>query len=196
MKVLVIGAAGEVGSVVSTALGERHEVIGVSRSTNPGLDILDPDSIDRLFAEIGRVDAVVDCAGAAAFKPFAELRASDFEEGVRSKALAKVELLIRALPWLNDGGSVTFTTGITAREPVPGGSVGAFANGALESFTRAVARELPRGVRVNSVSPTVLAGSPALQGSFLGFTPASLDEVAAAYLASVEGAENGNVYSV
>jgi hypothetical protein len=40
-----------------------------------------------------------------------------------------------------------------AQEPMPGTSAISPVNGALESFTRAAALELPRGIRINVVSP-------------------------------------------
>jgi NAD(P)-dependent dehydrogenase (short-subunit alcohol dehydrogenase family) len=50
------------------------------------------------------------------------------------------------------GGSITFTSGIAAYRPAPGGALAAMANGALESMVRAFALELAP-IRVNAVSP-------------------------------------------
>jgi len=50
------------------------------------------------------------------------------------------------------GGSITFTSGIAAYRPAPGGSLAASVNGALESMVRAFALELAP-IRVNAVSP-------------------------------------------
>jgi NAD(P)-dependent dehydrogenase (short-subunit alcohol dehydrogenase family) len=58
----------------------------------------------------------------------------------------------QATPRMVDGGSITFTSGIAAYRPMPGGSVAATVNGAIESMVRAFALELAP-VRVNAVSP-------------------------------------------
>ncbi|MFC7766050.1 NAD-dependent epimerase/dehydratase family protein [Leucobacter soli] len=120
MRILVVGATGQVGAIVAGALGERHEVIGLSRSSDPRLDLLDADSISAALTRIGRVDAVVDCAGGAPFLPLRQLTSELVLAGVRTKMLGKVDLLLHGHPWVADGGSFTFTTGITARRVVPG----------------------------------------------------------------------------
>jgi NAD(P)-dependent dehydrogenase (short-subunit alcohol dehydrogenase family) len=51
------------------------------------------------------------------------------------------------------GGSVTVTSGVLARQPMPGGAAISMVNAGLEGFVRGAAAEAPRGVRVNAVSP-------------------------------------------
>jgi NAD(P)-dependent dehydrogenase (short-subunit alcohol dehydrogenase family) len=70
-------------------------------------------------------------------------------------------------------------------------------NGALDSFTKAAAIEMPRGIRINTVSPTVLTESVERFGScFLGFETVSAMQVANAYVKSIEGAQTGQIYVV
>jgi NAD(P)-dependent dehydrogenase (short-subunit alcohol dehydrogenase family) len=57
-----------------------------------------------------------------------------------------------AAPGLAADGSITFTSGIAAYRPGPGGTMIASANGALEALARALALELAP-IRVNVVSP-------------------------------------------
>ena len=67
-------------------------------------------------------------------------------------------------------------------------SVGALVNGAIDAFVRAAAIELPRGLRVNSISPNVLVEAmPGYAPYFRGFKPVPGAEVALAYAKSVEG---------
>jgi NAD(P)-dependent dehydrogenase (short-subunit alcohol dehydrogenase family) len=61
-------------------------------------------------------------------------------------------LLRRALDHVRDGGSITLTSGVF-QEPTPGSSFGALVNAGLEAFLQAAAIEMPRGLRVNVVSP-------------------------------------------
>ena len=59
----------------------------------------------------------------------------------------------RGLRHLRDGGSFTLTSGVLSREPEPGTAAISLVNAGLEGFVRAAALEMPRGVRINVVSP-------------------------------------------
>src|SRR4051794_24785863 len=64
MKIIVIGATGTIGKAVVEALRPRHEVVTLSRSQGDHrADITDKASVERAFAAIGEVDAIVCCAG-------------------------------------------------------------------------------------------------------------------------------------
>src|SRR5271170_2094701 len=74
MKILVVGATGTIGKAVASALQARHEVVAVSRSAAQyPADITDKASLEKAFAAIGKVDAIVSAAGSAVFKPLAAL---------------------------------------------------------------------------------------------------------------------------
>ncbi|MGK9166921.1 short chain dehydrogenase [Inquilinus limosus] len=190
MKIIVIGATGTIGAAVAAALEARHEVVRASRTGSPAVDMEDPDSIAALLAAAGPVDAVVCCAASARMAPL-DAPDADFFQGLQGKLLGQVKLLRRALPHLRDGGSVTLTAG-TFDPPMAGAAFGALVNAGLEAFVRAAALELPRGLRVNAVSPgwvreTLLAmGRDGAAG-----TPAA--DVARAYVAAVEGTAQGQV---
>ena len=68
MKVLVVGGTGTIGRAVADALrAEGHEVVSAERSGGDlRVDITSPESVRALFAQAGRVDAIVSCAGGAA----------------------------------------------------------------------------------------------------------------------------------
>ena len=70
------------------------------------------------------------------------------------------------------------------------------ANGALQAFTMAAAIELPRGIRINTVSPTVLVEATSHHSAFPGFTQVSAAAVGQAYVKAVEGAQTGQVYAL
>jgi NAD(P)-dependent dehydrogenase (short-subunit alcohol dehydrogenase family) len=60
----------------------------------------------------------------------------------------------RLAPLIADGGSIVFTTSVVNVKGLPMVSVYAATKAALRSMTRSIARELlPRGIRVNAVSP-------------------------------------------
>jgi NAD(P)-dependent dehydrogenase (short-subunit alcohol dehydrogenase family) len=100
-----------------------------------------------------------------------------------------------AQEYLNDGGSITLTSGIVAEEPIRNGVSATMVNAAVEGFARAAAIELPRGLRINVVSPTVLAESMDSYGPFfVGFEPIAASRAALSYARSVDGAQTGQVY--
>ena len=196
MKILVIGT-GLVGGAAVAALSERgHDVIGVSRSSSPAVDATDPESIGALFAAVGNVDAVVAAVGSAPYAPLAELDHDDFLKGLRAKALTQIDIVQLGTPFVRDGGSFTLTTGVLRREPIITGAASSVANGALEAFVMAAAIELPRGIRINTVSPTVLVEATSHHSAFPGFTQVSAAAVGQAYVKAVEGAHTGQVYAL
>lgn len=197
MKILLVGAAGHVGGVARVELEARgHDVVAASRSTEPGVDTSDPESIAALLEAVGRIDAIVVAVGSAAFKPVTKLTREDYMGAFTSKALGQVEFVTQGLDYLNDGGSITLTTGVLSREPVPTAAAAALVNGAVESFVISAAPELPRGIRINAVSPNVLANSPHFHDAFAGMVPVTDEQVAAAFVRSVEGNVTGRVLSV
>jgi NAD(P)-dependent dehydrogenase (short-subunit alcohol dehydrogenase family) len=136
------------------------------------------------------VDAVVCCAGTAAFKPLAQLTDADFQLSLRSKLMGQVNLGRVAMKHLRDGGSITLTSGVLAREPMPGGAAISLVNAAVEGFVTGAAIELPRGLRVNVVSPPWISETlAALKMDPAGGIPAAA--CAKAYVAAVEGSDQG-----
>lgn len=196
MKVLIVGANGLLGSAAAAALRERHEVIEASRSSGVTVDLAAPDSIRRMFEEVGAVDAVISCTGSVPFKPLAELTDKDFRSGIEDKVLGQVNLVQVGAGYVSDGGSFTVTTGVLAREPILTGAAASLANGALESFVMAAAAELPRRIRINAVSPTVLAEATGYHEFFPGFSQVPAETVGRAYVKSVEGIQTGQVYAL
>lgn len=200
MRILVVGASGTLGAAVVAAFGpdgQGHEVLEASRSGRFTVDLTDAASIEALYRATGRVDAVACAAGVTPFAPFSELRLDDFLAGLNDKLLGQVELVRRGVEHVNDGGSFTLVSGVLAYDPIVTGAVAATVNGAVDAFVRAIAIELPRGLRVNAVSATVFEEAwPAYGAYFPGYRPVSTAEVARAYVKSAEGAQTGQVYRV
>lgn len=196
MKVMVIGASGTIGKAVVAELGQRHEIVAVgSRSGEYQTDIADIDQVKALFAKVGEIDAVVVAAGALHFAPLAGFSPEDFYVGLNSKVMGQVNVAMVAQKYLNDGGSITLTSGIVAEQPIRNGASASMVNSAVEGFARGAAIELPRGLRINVVSPTVLEESMDGYGPFfIGFEPAPAKRVALSYARSVDGAQTGQVY--
>jgi NAD(P)-dependent dehydrogenase (short-subunit alcohol dehydrogenase family) len=198
MKIVVIGASGTIGRAVCAELKQRHEIVEVGATRGDHhVDATDLHSVERLFHDIGRVDAVVTTMGEVHFGPLADMTADQFWIGLRNKLMGQVNVVLAAQHHVNDGGSFTLTSGILSDEPIRGGVNATTANLALEGFVRGAAIELPRGIRINIVSPTLLDESVEAYGAyFRGFETVSAKRVAIAYSRSVEGAQTGRVYRV
>lgn len=196
MRVILVGGTGTIGREVATALRPNHEVLLAARSgAELQVDIADPESVAAMFRQAGTFDAVVSAAGSARFGPLDDLEYDDFLFSFRSKLMGQVNLVRIGRYSINDNGSFTLTSGVLAREPMPGSSAVSMVNAGLEGFARAAQLELDRGVRLNVVSPvwvqeTLLAmGRKTAEGM-----PAAL--VARAYVASVTGSMKGAVLDV
>jgi len=196
-KVLLVGASGTLGRAVHKQLAARHEILAASRNGKLKVDITDDASMHRLFKQTGKLDALVCAAGHVHFGALAEMTPELFAVGLRDKLMGQVNLAMLGAEYLNDGGSITLITGILAEHPIRMGSSASMVNGALEAFVRAAAIELPRGIRINAVSPNVFVESmPGYAPFFRGFEAIPVARAALAFSRSVEGAQTGQVYRV
>ena len=198
MRILLVGANGLLGRAVHAALAEHgHDVVAASRSTGEHVDLTDPASIAALYARVGTVDAVASAAGVTPFAALPELTLDQYRAGLTDKLLGQVALVQLGLEHVSDGGSFTLVSGILGDDPIATGTVAATVNGGLFSFVRAAATELPRGLRVNTVSPTVFTEALAAYGPYFpGYAPVPVAEAARAYVKSVAGRQTGQVYRV
>jgi NAD(P)-dependent dehydrogenase (short-subunit alcohol dehydrogenase family) len=193
MRIIVIGATGTIGGEVAKALSlNNHEVVRGSRNGDVKVNLNDPASLRALFEQVRDVDAVVSCAGNSVFKPFVDLTDADYELGLRSKLMGHVRLARLATDHLRDGGSITVTTGGLAMHPMRGSASVSMANAGLEAFVRAAALEMPRGLRINAVSPPWVKETMVKRG--MDPTPGlASSAVAKAYVAAVEGSHQGKI---
>lgn len=198
MRVVVVGASGTIGRAVVAELGARHEIVGVGRSSGDvRMDVTDPASIRAGLAEIGSFDAIVAAVGHVKFAPLAEMDGPAYRIGLDDKLMGQVNLVLIGLERIADGGSFTLTSGILSRDPIVAGSSASMVNGALEAWVQAASIELPRGIRINCVSPGLLEETAVSFGSFFpGHVPVASARVARAYAKSVEGRLTGKVFEV
>ncbi len=179
-------------SDLATKSSPQAEVPGTSTSTSPV-----HSSIQKALDTVGKLDAIVSAAGTVKFAPLEEMAESDFEIGLKDKLMGQVNLVLLGRHSISDGGSFTLTTGVLDRDPIRFGSSASMVNGAVNAFVRAAAIELPRGLRINSVSPGVIQESmDSFAPYFRGFEPVPAARAALAYSKSVEGHQTGQVYCV
>ncbi|QQQ00376.1 short chain dehydrogenase [Lysobacter enzymogenes] len=197
MKILLVGASGTLGRAIAQTLS-HHEILAAGRSSAQyPVDITDDASVEALLRKTGKLDAIVSAAGALHFGPLSEMKPADFAIGLNDKLLGQVRLALLGQHHLSDGGSITLTTGIVSAEPIRAGANASAVNRAIEGFVAGAACELPRGLRINAVSPSVLSESMDAYGAFFpGFEPVPAARAALAYRRSVEGVQSGRTFEV
>jgi NAD(P)-dependent dehydrogenase (short-subunit alcohol dehydrogenase family) len=172
--VVVIGGSSGIGLAVArrsladgatvVIAGRSHERLDAARaelaptgpvagrlSAHPA-DIGDLAQVTRLFERVGTLSHLVVTAADLPYGPAVSLSEDSILRAVRSKILGPLFAAQQAAPRITAPGSITFTSGVAASRPAPGGALAATVNGALEAMVRALALELAP-VRVNAVSP-------------------------------------------
>jgi NAD(P)-dependent dehydrogenase (short-subunit alcohol dehydrogenase family) len=198
MKVLLIGASGTIGKRINAELSKKHEIVTASRSgADVEVDITEPASIEKMYETVSNVDAVICAAGPAKFGLFSELTEEDFYVGIRGKMMGQVNLVRIGQKYLNDNGSFTLTTGILSEDPIVGSTAVSLINGGVNSFVLAAALELPRGLRINVVCPTVVEDSAEAYADFFpGFDPAPMQKVVNGYIRCLETKMTGRILRI
>ncbi|WP_277187623.1 SDR family oxidoreductase [Caballeronia sp. BR00000012568055] len=101
-----------------------------------------------------RLDAVFINAGIAKLAPFADMSESVWDETFDINVKGPYFQIQALLPLLNQGASIVLNGSINAHIGMPTSSVYAASKAALITFAKTLSAELlPRGVRVNVVSP-------------------------------------------
>lgn len=197
MKIIIVGATGTIGKHIVNALQQDHEIVKVgSKSGDFQVDISSTESIETLFKQVGKFDALISAAGDAHFGPFASLTDADFRKGIDSKLMGQVNLVLIGQHYINPKGSFTLTSGSLADDPILYAASVSSINAAINGFVKGAAVEIAPGLRVNAVAPGVVEESPDYFPYFPGDIPAKMDRVAQAYVKSALGAQTGQVYKV
>lgn len=198
MKVIIFGGTGTIGSAVVHELSSRHEIIAVGKNSGDfQCDITDKNQVKELFKKVGEFDALVSTVGNVHFSDFEKMTYDLYQIGLQDKLMGQVNLVLTGREFIKDKGSFTLTSGILAHDPIYSGTSASMVNGAIESFVQAASIEMPRDLRINVVSPTViLEAMPKYAPYFRGFEPIPASRAALAYSKSVEGLQTGQVYRV
>ncbi|MBA3925947.1 short chain dehydrogenase [Listeria rustica] len=198
MKIVVVGATGTIGKAIVAKLEQEHTVITASRKgADIAVDMTSIASIQAMYEQVGKIDALVIAAGAAYFGPLTGMTPEDNEQSIDGKLKGQMNLVLLGMEHVNDGGSFTLVTGIMMDDPIRQGASAAMVNGGIRAFVKSAAIELPRAIRINSVSPNVLQESwDKYADFFVGFNPVPVERVAQAFVKSVLGGQTGQNYEV
>jgi NAD(P)-dependent dehydrogenase (short-subunit alcohol dehydrogenase family) len=121
-------------------------------------DVSNLDDLDRLFAQIkrekGKLDSVFANAGGAKFAPLGQITEEHFDKLFNINVKGALFTVQKALPLLNDGGSIILTDSVAGVKGTPAFGVYGATKAAIRCFVRAWTVELKdRRIRSNVVSP-------------------------------------------
>lgn len=193
--VILIGALGKMGQAALTGLG-KNKVITAGRSGDVDhiVDISDENSIRALYENVGHFDAVVNTVGFCEYATFAEMTEVQWMTTVMSKMMGQINLVRIGQEYIADNGSFTLISGILSVKPIPYAIADATTSGAIDTFVKCVAYEMPRNTRINVVNPTILTEAWDVYGEMMpGFEPVPSTLVGKAFERSVDGFINGQV---
>lgn len=198
MRIIIIGGTGTIGSAVAKELSPRHDLVIVGhKGGDLTCDMGSEESIVQFFEKVGKFDAVIVTTGAVHFEELSKMTSAKYQVGLNSKLMGQVNVVLIGCRTIANGGSFTLTSGSLSHDPIKAGSSASMVNSAIDGFVRAAAIELPRGIRINAISPTVLTESlPKYGPFFIGHESVPAARVALAYSKSVEGLQTGQIYSV
>jgi NAD(P)-dependent dehydrogenase (short-subunit alcohol dehydrogenase family) len=143
-------------TVVTCARSEAEDQL--AGTTHIQCDVRDPDSVhamvDRIVAEQGRLDVLVNNAGGA---PAAEAATASprFHDKIISlnlnSPLLVAQIANQVMQQQGSGGSIVNISSISAHRPAPTIAAYAAAKAGLESLTKSLAMEWGPKVRVNAI---------------------------------------------
>jgi NAD(P)-dependent dehydrogenase (short-subunit alcohol dehydrogenase family) len=138
-------------------LDEAVKLIGRNVTGVRG-DVSNLDDLDRLFdtvkREKGKIDILFASAGKGEAAKLGEITEQHFDAGFGLIVRGTLFTVQKALPLINDGGSIIMTGSVASVKGFPGFGVYAASKAALRSFARTWLNELKsRNIRVNVLSP-------------------------------------------
>jgi len=192
MKIAVFGASGKIGSqVVKQMTAKGHEIVKIGlHSGDHRVDYTDAAAVEDMLESLAPLDAiVVSVGGDSSFKPFGALTDANFELGAERKLIAQFRIVRLAERHLRENGSVTLTSGFLSHYPNPYSLATGPFNAAIDTFVQQMAEHLPRGLRINVVSP-----APVVEPAQVRRGAVSAAQVAEYYVKAIEGQANGTVF--
>jgi len=127
-------------------------------------DVSQLHDLDRIYETVrakGRIDIVFANAGVIDFAPLGTITEEHFDKIFDINVKGTLFTVQKALPLLNDGGSIILSSSVAGSKGNPGSGVYGASKAALRNFVRGWALELKdRGIRSNVVSPGPIETPP------------------------------------
>jgi NAD(P)-dependent dehydrogenase (short-subunit alcohol dehydrogenase family) len=157
--VLVTGAGGTIGAGIAARFSDAGaHVVRHLGLADGDLRTEAERVVSEAFAAHGRLDAVVNNAGVQPVEPLPDMTTEQWKSVVDTNLTGPFAVTQAAVSHLPAGGSVTHIASIEGSHPAPGHAHYATSKAALIMHARAAALEYgPRGIRVNTVSPGLVA---------------------------------------
>ena len=137
-----------------TSLGENAQVLSIEIDLSQAGQA--KEVVKTAMDDLGKIDILVNCAGAARAGAFSELTDEDFLDAWNLKLLGYIRMVKETLPHMIEqkDGRIINIVGAAAKTPPPTFLTGSTANAALINFTRGLSKELaPLNIRINAISP-------------------------------------------
>ncbi len=149
-RVVVTGMSEKSIEAAQSALGDKASVVKSDASSVGEIDAL----ARRLESEFRTIDALFVCAGQTGFAPFTDTTEALYDKLFAINAKGPYFTIQKLAPLIVSGGAVVVVTSVANVLGIPMISGYAASKAALRSMVRSLAAELlPRGIRVNAVSP-------------------------------------------
>ena len=149
-RVIVTGRTSARIKEAQVELGDNAIVIHSDATSLPDMDAL----AEKVKETFGKLDLMFVNAGYVRFAPFEAVTEEVYDEMLNLNAKGPYFIVQKLVPLMSEGSSVVFTTSIANVKGMPNMSAYGASKAALRQLTRSLAAELlPRGIRVNAVSP-------------------------------------------
>ncbi len=153
-KLILVGSTGVIGSKVKELLSTDYDIIDVNRTSGDyHVDVSDADAVEAMFKTIGHFDALIATSGSGKWGTIDEHSIQDFHDGLNSKLMGQINLVMLGRKYANKGASFVLSSGILAHETIVGGLSFGVINAGIEAFVRGAAHEM-KGMTINVVSPS------------------------------------------
>ena len=171
-RVIVTGRTPATIKAAQAELGDNAIVVHSDATSLPDMDAL----AKKVKETFGKLDVLFVNAGYGRFIPFEAVTEEVYDEMLNLNAKGPYFIVQKLVPLMPEGSSVVFTTSIANVKGMPNLSAYGAAKAALRGLTRSIAAALlPRGIRVNAVTPGPIGSTAILHK--VGMPKETVDQV-------------------